>query len=347
MFRFRRNESIGVDIGSFAVKTVQVRKVRAGWTVTAAGIGKIAQRGEDNNDLKETNSLRAIIDSLYRSGNTTNLAICGVSGPEVIVRGFEFTSAAPDEIERSVLMEARHVCPFNTDDIVIDYRCTSHDGGKTRGYLVAATNRLMKSKIQLTKKAGLDCALMDTDGLALLNCFNELGNHEPGYGVAILNVGSSHTTLVIEGPNRWPIIRDLAYAGDAIVTKIAGEKRMSVDAVKAALFNSNEAVPELRDGFQKAGKRLIVDITKTLRYYQTLERSCDVEKVLVCGGFALANGFVEFLSRQLPMETVLWSPFEKMSYDVGRGHRGVRRKNILEKNGPAMAVAAGLAMRSI
>jgi len=53
------------------------------------------------------------------------------------------------------------------------------------------------------------------------------------------------------------------------------------------------------------------------------------------------------LDSRLPMKVATWNPFEKMRCQVGRHHRGVLVKNILRKNGPAMAVAAGFAMRSI
>jgi Tfp pilus assembly PilM family ATPase len=55
----------------------------------------------------------------------------------------------------------------------------------------------------------------------------------------------------------------------------------------------------------------------------------------------------EFLNSKLPMEVTLWNPFDKMQCHAGRNHRGVLLKNVLHKSGPAMAVAAGLAMRSI
>lgn len=347
MFDFGRNRVVGVDIGSFAVKLLQLRKTRSGWAVRAAGIGNIAQTDEDGSGPREANALRGIIDCLQLSGNTTNLAVCGVSGPEVTVRRFEFASVAPDEIERAVIMEARQVRPFNTDDIVVDYRWTSENDAKTIGYLVAATNRLVRNKVQLVRKAGLNCALVDMDGLALLNCFNELDGSEPGGGVALLNVGSSLATLVIKGANGLPFVRDLTYGGDAIVRQIAAESDTSVDALRKALFSHDTDVPQFGSSLQKACDRLIVDIAKTLRYYQTLERSYDVRKIFVCGGFALVDGFVELLNRQLHVEAVLWNPFEIMGCDVERGHRGVLQRNILEKNGPAMAVAAGLAMRSV
>jgi type IV pilus assembly protein PilM len=212
------------------------------------------------------------------------------------------------------------------------------------GVLVAATNKLIEKKRQLAREASLDCVLMDVDGLALLNCFSEYEKTGAGRTTAILNVGSSYTTLAIIGANALPFIRDIACAGGTIVREIAAEKGVSMEAVKKALLGrENPAGPkiELGDSLEKACQKLIVDVTETLRYYTAQEKSAVVEKIFVCG-FAPVEGFIELLDRRLPARTVLWNPFDKALCDGDQNCR-----DILKKNGPAMVVAAGLAMRSV
>jgi len=282
------------------------------------------------------------------TGAGTNLAVCGIGGPGVAVLHFEFPSLRHADIEKAVLFEANQMCPFDTDDIAIDYRLIPDGHGKTRGFLVAATHELIRSKAQLAKEAGLNCVLMDVDGLALLNCFNELEKAGMGQKSAILNVGSSYSTLAIGSNSGRPFIRTLNYAGDSIVRQIAAEHGVLPEAVKTMLSdNSQAALPNFDHSLKKACSELIGDIDKTVRYCDAHERSSEVKEMFVCGGFSLTKGFVELLNSGLPMEAVLWNPFEKMRCHVVGNHRGALLKKILRKNGPAMAVAAGLAMRSI
>jgi type IV pilus assembly protein PilM len=342
-----QNEVAGLDIGSSTVKLVQLRKDYTGYAVTAAGIANIAWSGDDSN-IKRINTVRAIRECLGLAGIRTKFAVCGISGPEVAVRDFRFPLLPQEEIEGAILLEAAQVCPFNTEDSAVDWQSIPDGGGGIAGILVAATNSLIRRKVQLAKEASLNCVLVDVDGLALLNCFSELEKTEPGQTVAVLNIGSSYTTLAIMGDNRWPFIRDITYTGDDIVEQIAAENNMSADAVKKILFaDSMEAQTKLHDSLEKACKKLIVDVTETSRYYKTQEKTAAFEKLFVCGGFALVKGFVELLSSQLPVKALLWNPFDKIRCDVGRSHRAVLQRNILAKNGPAMVVACGLGMRSI
>jgi len=351
-FRLERDAraALGLDIGLSSVKMVRLRKDNETYAVTACGITDIPTNGDNgsNKRKKQANIGRTIRECLELSGVKAKYAVCGVSGPEVAVRDFEFPSIPPEEVEGAVRLEASQVCPFNTEDNTVDYQLISSDDNKMRGILVAATNAIIKSKVVLAKEASLSCALVDVNGLALLNCFNELENPRPGHATAILNVGGSHTTLAIMSEDGWPFVRDMIHVGNDIVKQVAAENDMPTKAVRQILSgNAEPEQPQFRDGLERACKKLIADVAETLRYYNTQRKAAPLEKIFVCGSFALAAGFIEMLNKQLPVETVLWNPFDKIRFETGRNHRGLLQKNLLQKSGPAMAVAAGLAMRSI
>ena len=337
---------LGLDIGSSTVKMVELRKDRSQWAVTAAGIVDIAGGAEKDNASKEINTVSAISKCLRSTGSETQLAACGVCGPEVAVRCFKFPLLPRDEIEGAVMLEAAQVCPFNVDDGAVDYQVIPNGEDSVRGVLVATTNKLIKSKRHLAKEASLNSVLMDVDGLALLNCFSECEQPKAGRTTtAILNVGSSYTNLAIMGDDSLPFIRDMTCAGNDIVKEIATAKGVHPERIVRILSgheNSSGNKLDIGESLAKACHKLIVDVTDTLRYYAAQEKSTAVEKIFVCGGFALVKGFVELLDNQLPAKAVLWNPFDKIRCDAGQNYR-----DILQKNGPAMAVAAGLAMRSI
>ena len=340
-----QSDVLGLDIGSSSVKMVHLCKANSGYAVTAAGIADIA--ASDNNDRRQINTVKAIHDCLGLMEIETNLVVCSVCGPEVAVRDFNFPSLPPKEIEGAILLEATQVCPFDTQAGVVDYQLISDDD-KTKGFLVAATNAVIKSKTKLAEESSLKCVLMDVDGLALLNCFNGCERIKTDQATAILNVGRTFTNLAIVSNNGSPFVRDMSYAGDDIVKQIASENDMSIADISKVLFGDSKAEQlELHDSLDEACKKLIADVTKTLRYYTAQEKISLSEKILVCGGFALAKGFIELLNSRLPIEAVLWNPFEKIVCKTGQDHRGTLQKNILQKHGPAMAVAAGLAMRPI
>ena len=94
--------------------------------------------------------------------------------------------------------------------------------------------------------------------------------------------------------------------------------------------------------FQEASEKLVGEIAETLRYYTSHEHKCRMDKVYLCGDFALVEGIEGFLEKRLSVETALWNPLADEHLDVE-----ITDSEALVRQGPRMAAALGLAMRSI
>ncbi len=357
MLQMTNTDVYGLDIGTSAIKMVALRKGSKGYVVTAAGISHIIKQN-DGQSVSDTSIVRAIQDCFasarLRAKNKpkTRYAVCGASGPELAIRDFEFPPLPEEEVVGAVFFEASLVCPFNLEQAAVDYQLLPVasqsqnnvlDAQKTRGILVAATNNLLANKVRLAKSAGLKCVLMDVDGLALLNCFSNFVDENQRTNTAILNVGGSCATVAIINEDGWPFIRDINCAADYIISQIKGDSDISIQQILQVLFeNSQDNQAEIEGRMEKACVELVSEIGETLRFYAAGEKSKPVNRIFVCGGFATAKGFVELLARRLGIEVCLWNPLQKLQCNVSE-----HCKEIFTKSGPAMAVATGLAMRSI
>ncbi|GAI34664.1 unnamed protein product, partial [marine sediment metagenome] len=139
------------------------------------------------------------------------------------------------------MLEASQVCPFNVNDSVVDYHLVSDGHNAVQGILVAATEKLIRKKDTLAGQAFLKTVLIDVDGLALLNCLRECEKPEAGKTLAVLNVGNSYTTLAIIGNDNLPFVRDIAYAGNSIIEKIAAQKGVEAEYVRQKLSSLESA----------------------------------------------------------------------------------------------------------
>ncbi len=349
-----KRDVFGLDVGSSYVKAVQLHQDENGYSVIAAGRTEVMGDGAD--DRAKINNLVTAIRKCVKSAQIrTKHAVCGICGPSVALRHFKFPPAMEaEEIEEAVLSEAEQVCPFERGQFIVDYQlfhnargklqesANSQQNNKIQGVLAAATTNMIGYKDQLVRAASLNCVLMDVDGLALLNCFLECEKPEHSETIAILGVGEAFTNLAILGSNGIPFVRDIPHAADEIIDHVAGEHNLSGQAARDILCGSpDKDIGEFKGSLERSSAKLIADIAQTLRYY-TVEDGQAVAKIFVCGGFARANGFIELLNNQLPLEVVLWNPFNKMRY--GEAAHGIE---MLKEQGFALALAAGLAMRTI
>jgi len=377
MLRLRRKNVVGLDIDASAVRMVQLRKDNAGCVVIKAGVTDIAPWGNDP-QLRKIHTVRAIVDGLSSCGISSKFAVCGLRGPEVVVRGFEFPALPPEEIEGAVQLEVSQICPFLAEESTFDYQVTSSDDKSTMGFWVAATNGLIEGTRQLVSDAGLHCALVDVTGLALLNLLQssrrmglappqpaaqeEPVGQAPPYNSpeselpqpqwnrpAVLNLSDSCATIAIADPAGRPFVRDIG--GGALV-----DSRRSLAAARGGIhgsFSAEDGWAARNDYRSVTNDSLLEDVTTTLRYYAAQNGTMRVDRLLVCGGFA-AEESMELLRMRLNVEVEPWNPLTDCGFRMDDGGleeptdtsppSAIRDPQLC---GPSLAAAAGLAMRHV
>lgn len=379
MLGLRKRNLVGLDIDTTAVRMVQLRREDGGYAVTGVSSTEIAPWGDDP-ELRRIHTIRAIQQGLSGRNIDGKLAVCGVRGPEVVVRSFEFPLLPPEEIGSAVGLEASQICPFSPDESTFDYQVTSMDAGKTRGFWVAANNGLIRSTRRLVHEAGLHCAILDVAGLALLNCLRD--SHEGSSGAqddgrvpsgpAVVDIGGSCTTIAVRDHAGRPFIRDINSGSDQILRRMADETQIPFETAKAAL--SNYGSPQDRtgkadsetagspsgtealswDNLEAACAPLVEDIATTLRYYAAQHGSglpaqgtapgVRVERLLVCGVLARVGEFIDLLRAKLRLDVADWNPVQTMRCDEAKAQR---LASVVQDAGSSMSLAAGLAMRSL
>ena len=341
-----KKDVFGLDIGSSSVKAIQLYRENDGYRIVAAGCVKIEHEGSDDR-IKDNNLVKAVRKCVKGARLKTKYAVCGVCGQEVAARRFKFPILQKDEIANSVLFEAEQVCPFESGRYVVDYQVTdtvtnqNEKNHQTIGVLTAATPYAIGFKTQLARSGSLKCVLMDVDGLALLNCLAACEKPKKGQTTAILDIGSMYTNLAVLSSDGTPFVRDIPHGGDSMIEHIKNRFNLSSEVVQDILWNSGQKTKESRDLIEGASSTLIADISRTLNYIEIQEAE-KVDKILICGGLAYANGFVELLKNKLKQEIALWNPLTNMRY--GSGVPGI---DIIKNQGSSLALAAGLAMRTI
>ncbi|MDD5459652.1 MAG: type IV pilus assembly protein PilM [Phycisphaerae bacterium] len=328
---------LGLDIGSAAVKVVQFDVSQHKPVLKAAAIAQIADYG-DSEQTRVANTRAAIAQCLSEAPFDASYSVCGVCGPETAVREFSFPFLSNSELEGAVRLEAEQVCPFNLDDGTLDYQIIDSNQQKINGAMAAATNKAVKEKQRYASGSLIKVGLMDIDGLALLNCIREIENSRCDATSVVLNIGYSFSTIAIIDEQRFPFVRDIPFGGRGIIDHIAEDTGLSPIAVSRALFTNSQQHTNL---LERAARELILNVSETLRFYMTQKKSGNFDTVFVCGGFSLIGDLVELLGQNLIANAMLWNPFNKV--DISRADES--SCETVKNYGPALAVAAGLALR--
>lgn len=327
-------EYFGLDVGSANIKLVQLEEVDGVYTIKNLSLEPIAKT-QDPEVRFTSRAIKAVKRCVDNTDVAIKHAVCEVSGNEVAVRGFNFPALGKNEISNAIFLEAEQVCPFEVSQSVIDHQILEQTPEKLSGVFVAATVDAISSKSKFIKQCNLSPLVMDSQSLAILNCFEATRPQDSDDSTVILHLGNRQSNLIIKDHGDVPFVRNLKVAGEDIIKKLSQKLDLSAEEIEKKLIDSDYDVIQ---NLASAMHDLFHDISETTRYYSS-GKTAKASKAYLCGGFACIEGIDDIFKDRFDMDTEMWNPLEGFMVDQAVD------KDLINNYGPAFVVAAGLAMR--
>jgi len=198
VFSFLQNkEVVGLDIGSGAIKAVQLKKSKRGYTLKKFGVLPIDPELIVDGAIMDAAQVASAIRELFdkESIRVKNVAI-SVSGHAVIVKKISLPLMTEEELQESIKWEAEQFIPFDINDVNIDFHILQtsdmqREEQQMPVLLVAVKKDTLNEYMNLVLEAGLKPVIGDVDAFALENMYTTNYDIQGGETVALINIGAS------------------------------------------------------------------------------------------------------------------------------------------------------------
>lgn len=345
----RRKNCVGLDIGSSAVKVVQVRDNGKGPVeLINFGIEPLpAQTIVEGTIMNQAAVIEAIHEVTRRMRIRQKDVAIAISGHSVIIKKITVPLMTQEELEDQVGWEAEHHIPFDKEDVELDYQVLNPrtPQGQMDILLVAAKKEVVHDYAAVVREAGFRPMIVDVAAFSVQNSFEtayEVAEEETN---ALIHVGAAVSTLNIVSAGRSMFTRDITIGGNTFSEEIQKQLSTSYEEAEAYKIGGSSEAPEV---IPQEVERILAQVAETMA--GELQRSLDfylataaegaIHHIYLSGGTAclpVLKRFVETKSR-LPAEIL--DPFRGMVIDEHRFDMG-----FLRSNAPLAAVAVGLALR--
>src|SRR5438093_2317385 len=188
MFGLNKSKSIvGLDIGSSAVKAVELRPNGKGFKVVAVAIEPVPPDSIVDGAIIDGGAVANAIRRIFeRKTFKSRDVAASLSGNAVIVKKISLPVMTEAELADSVYWEAEQYIPFDIQDVNLDYQIldpgTGPDAkGSMDVLLVAAKKEKIADYTGVIAQAGRAPVIVDVDAFALQNAY------ETNYGVEARN----------------------------------------------------------------------------------------------------------------------------------------------------------------
>lgn len=345
----RPTSLVGIDIGSSAVKAVEVASAGGREVVARAGVQPVPAdtivKGEIVERTAVAEAIRLLLGAADIRGRDAALAL---PGGAVIVREITMPRMSAAELAGSIAWEAERHIPFDPGDVNLDYQVVDPGDDAERRtpmavLLVAAKKTTIAGYAAAVTEAGCLPAVVDVAAFALQNACASQGGFGGAGVVALLNCGASTINVNIVQSGRSVFTRDIAAGGNACTEALRRTGDLSFE--EAERLKKGRSLQEARGEdiepvLREATDDLLLEVEKTFDFFAASRDPGRIDRIVLSGGASRAAGFTSAMSRRFDVPVERFDPFRK-SKIIGR-QIGWRDPADLAA---AAGVAAGLALR--
>ena len=350
MFGLNKSKTIvGLDIGSSAVKAVELKAVGKSYRVSAFGSEPVPPDSIVDGAIIDGTAVADAIRRLFENKQFTSKDVAAsLSGNAVIVKKINLPIMTDAELAESIYWEAEQYIPFDIQDVNLDYQIlnpgTGADAnGTMEVLLVAAKKDKIADYTGVISQAGRVPVVVDVDAFALQNAFELNYGLEAGAITVLLNAGASSININILNGDQSLFTRDISMGGNAYT-----------EAVQKELSLPFESAEQLKKGHEVEGMKfadavpvlhamtenVLLEIQKTFDFFKATASSDRIDKVLLSGGASRVDGFAQALEERLGAPVEAFDPFRKITFTPDK--LGIAD---IDAAVPTAAVAVGLALR--
>lgn len=341
---------VGLDVGSSAIKLVQLRETRSGYTVERFGIRQLEPELIVDGSVMDAGPIVDAIKGLASECKlkTKDVALA-VSGHSVIVKRVKLSPMSEEELEEMIKWEAAQYIPFDINEVNLDFSILDGHGEEAQGEMNVALVAVKKDKLasytSLVADAGLRPVVVDVDAFALENMYGVNYDASTNEVVALVNIGASVINMNILVGGTFGFTRDISIGGNRYTETIQKELNVSYAAAEAAKRgqqNREADVTAVDSIVATVNNEVAMEVSRSLDYFRTTTMHDQVHKLVLSGGGAKVKGLVEALAERCQVPLELANPFKQIDVD-----QKAVNADLIREAGIQAAVGVGLAIRRV
>ncbi len=345
---FSSNRSyLGVDIGTFGVKIVELKKEGGQPRLFSYGFSENKDIKANDNKKNDTDYIAGVINKIWReAGMVSRNAIAALPTFSVFSSVLNLSHISKKDLTSAVHWEAKKVIPLPLEEMILDWReikdenKDEKDKKNLKVFLTGAPKVLVKRYIEIFKKSQINLLSLETETFSLVRSL--MGNDKST--VIIAEIGANTTDIAVIDRGVPILSRSIDIGGLTITKAISANLNIGIE--RAEQFKYDMGVSSVESDSSVIPKTIaetispiINEVKYTLNLFEN-KNNKKIEKIIFSGGSAMLTDFADYLSKVIDKKVIIGNPWARVSYPA-------ELKPTLDEIGPRMSIAVGLALRQL
>jgi type IV pilus assembly protein PilM len=340
---------VGLDLGSSAVKLVELRLKKGEYHLERLGVEPLSPEAIVDGSIMDSS---LVVDAIHKLNDDTKVKTpqyaTSLSGHSVIIKKIQVPAMNEDELGESIQWEAEQYIPFDINDVRLDYVVLGDGGGgrDTMEVLLVAVKRdKVNDYTSVISQTGKTPALVDVDAFAIQNAYEVNYDLDPLKTLALVNMGAAVTNINVIARGSTVFWRDISFGGNQYTEALQRELNLSfeqAEAVKRGETAGRFSQADVRQVLDDVSAEMAGEIRKTFDFYTTTSSEGKVDELVLSGGCALTPGLEQVLRDRFQVPVERMDPLRRI-----RHRESDFNAEWLQTISPMLAVAVGLAVRRV
>ena len=347
MFGKRKKQVVGCDVGSSAIKIVELKPLKNDeFQLVHAAVAELSPEAIVDGAIMDSSLVVEALTGLISQNGIKNTKFGGsLSGHSVIIKKIQLPSMTEAELAESIQWEAEQYIPFDINDVNLDYVVLDSSAADTMDVLLVAVKKdRINDYTSVIVQAGKEPVLIDVDVFSVQNAF-EANYSSHGETVALVNVGASVMNINVLHDGSSVFWRDVAFGGNLYTEAIQREfnlPREDAERLKLGEEVGQVSRQQVESVLSAASEDLAAELQKTIDFFVATSSVDQLDRVMLSGGGALVSNLDSILQERFQVNVELLNPFRNIRYNESDFD-----PEWINNNAPAMTVAVGLAIRNV
>ncbi|HEX4960892.1 MAG TPA: type IV pilus assembly protein PilM [Thermoanaerobaculia bacterium] len=349
LFSRAKKGVVGLDIGSSAIKLVELRERKGEFHLQRLGIEPLSPEAIVDGSIMDSS---LVVDAIHRLNDQTKAKgtnyATSLSGHSVIIKKIQLPAMTEEELGNSIQWEAEQYIPFDINDVRLDYVVlTEGEPGRDNMevLLVAVKRDKVNDYVSVISQTGKQPALVDVDAFAVQNAYEVNYELDPRKVVALINMGAGVTNINVLARGTTVFWRDISFGGNQFSEALQREFNLSfaqAEGLKQGESVDRYSPADARPVLDAVSAEMASEIRKTFDFFSATSSEGPVDELMLAGGCALTPNLQQVLRERFQVPTELMNPLRRIQYKEGDFDG-----SWLQSIAPMMAVAVGLAIRRV
>ncbi len=349
MFFSKSKNLVGLDIGSSAIKLVELKEKKAGaYQLVKIGLEQLSPEAIVDGSIMDSSMVVETIQRLNASQGVKNSSFCtSLSGHSVIIKKISLPAMSAEELAESIQWEAEQYIPFDINDVNLDYVPLTQPGtGENIDViLVAVKKEKINDYTSVISQAGKNAVLVDVDAFALQNCYEVNHPIEDDKVLALVYIGASVTNVNILSGATSQFWRDITFGGNQYTDAIQRELNLSftqAEELKRGQATGDYTIQQVIPILNSVSEDFAGELRKTLDFFTATSGAERVDEIVLSGGGAAVLNLDSILRDKFGIAVEIMNPFKNIQFNESEFN-----PEWITEIAPSMAIAVGLAIRKL